>query len=64
MVVKDLIIIGVMSVPMLMFSIFPGIWLSDYLEEKYNFIEKHKRIVLVGTTMIFALTLSSLLHFL
>jgi len=62
--IQDLVIIGVMSVPMIMFSIFPGIWISDYLEEKYSFQEKQKRIALVSTTMVFAFTISTLLHFL
>lgn len=64
MTIQDLVIIGAMSVPMIMFSIFPGIWVSDYLEERYNFQEKHKRIALVATTMLFAFTTSTLLHFL
>lgn len=64
MSVLDLVIIGAMSVPMIMFSIFPGIWFSDYLERKYDFQETQKRIALISTTMVFALVLSSLLHFL
>jgi len=60
---QDVVIILVMSVPMLMFSVFPGIKLGDYLQEKYDLQEKQKRIVSVATTLIFAVTLSSLLHF-
>ncbi|MDD3442052.1 hypothetical protein [Sulfurimonas denitrificans] len=63
MTIQDLVIIGVMSVPMLMFSIFPGIWVSDYLEEKYEFQERQKRAALIATTMLFAFTISTLLHF-
>ncbi len=60
---QDIVLILVMSVPMLMFSVFPGIKLGDYLQDKYDLQEKHKRIVSVTTTLIFAITLSSLLHF-
>ncbi|TKI68630.1 hypothetical protein FCU45_09395 [Sulfurimonas crateris] len=60
---QDIVLILVMSVPMLMFSVYPGIKLGDYLQEKYDLQEKQKRIVSVATTLIFAVTLSSLLHF-
>ncbi len=60
---QDVVLILVMSVPMLMFSVFPGIKLGDYLQEKYDLQEKQKRIISVATTLIFAVTLSSLLHF-
>ena len=63
MTLQDLVIVGVMSVPMLMFSVFPGIWLGDYLERKHQIEEKNKRAVIVITTMFFAFSLSSLLHF-
>lgn len=60
---QDVVLILVMSVPMLMFSVFPGIKLGDYLQDKYDLQEKYKRIISVATTLIFAITLSSLLHF-
>lgn len=63
MVFQDFVLICAMSVPMLMFSVFPGIKLSEYLQEKYNLQEKQKRAVAISTTLLFALTLSSLLHF-
>lgn len=63
MVFQDFVMVGVMAVPMLMFSVFPGIKLGDYLQEKYNLQEKQKRVITISTTLIFALTLSSLLHF-
>lgn len=63
MSIQDLVIVGAMSVPMLMFSVFPGIWLGDYLERKHQIEETSKRSVVVVTTMLFAFTLSSLLHF-
>ncbi|MDK9692686.1 MAG: hypothetical protein OEL19_00395 [Sulfurimonas sp.] len=63
MTIQDLVIIGAMSVPMLMFSVFPGIWVGDYLERKHQIEEKNKRAVIVVTTMFFAFSLSTLLHF-
>lgn len=63
MVLQDIVIICVMSVPMLMFSVFPGIKLGEYLEEKYDLKEKQKRAVVITSTLAFAFTLSSLLHF-
>jgi hypothetical protein len=52
-----------MSVPMLIFSVFPGIKLGEYLGEKYDLEEKQKRVVTITSTLAFAFTLSSLLHF-
>lgn len=59
----DIVIVLVMSVPMLMFAVFPGIKLGDYLEEKYDLQEEQKRIVVIVTTILFALSLSLFLHF-
>ena len=61
---NDIMIILVMSLPMLLFSVYPGLKLGDYLEEKYNLQEKQKRKVVIVVTIIFTLTLSSLLHYL
>ncbi|MDO9265487.1 MAG: hypothetical protein Q7U00_00235 [Sulfurimonas sp.] len=63
MVLQDIVIICAMSVPMLMFSVFPGIKLGEYLGEKYDLEEKQKRVVIITSTLAFAFTLSSLLHF-
>lgn len=63
MILQDVLIICVMSVPMLIFSVFPGIKTGEYLEKKYNITEKQKRIAVVASTLVFAFTLSSLLHF-
>ncbi|WP_310442160.1 hypothetical protein [Sulfurimonas sp.] len=60
---QDILIICVMSVPMLIFSVFPGIKIGEYLEEKYNITERQKRVATIVSTLIFAFTLSSLLHF-
>ena len=62
--VHDIVMILAMSVPMLLFSVYPGIKLGDYLEEKYEISEKAKRITMVTFTIIFTLTMSALLHYL
>ncbi len=63
MAVNDLVIILVMTFPMYLFSIFPGIKASEYLEKKYGISESKKRAVMVGGTFLFALMLSSLLYY-
>lgn len=61
---QDIVIILVMTLPMLLFSVYPGLKLGDYLEEKYNIQENTKRKVVIITTITFTLTLSSLLYYL
>ena len=61
---QDIVIILVMAVPMLLFSVYPGLKLGDYLEKKFKLKETAKRQVIIVTTIVFTLTLSSLLHFL
>jgi len=61
---QDIVIILVMSLPMLLFSVYPGLKLGDYLEKKYNLEENQKRKIVIITTIIFTITLSSLLHYL
>ncbi len=61
---QDIVIILVMTLPMLLFSVYPGLKLGDYLEEKYNIEETTKRKVVIITTIVFTLTLSSLLYYL
>ena len=60
----DIVTILVMTLPMLIFSVYPGLKLGDYLESKYNIEEGTKRKVVIVTTMAFTLTLSSLLYYL
>jgi len=60
----DILIILVMTFPMFIFTIFPGIKLANYLEEKYNIQESNKRATMVSVTFGFALILSSLLYYL
>jgi hypothetical protein len=60
----DIMIILVLTFPMFLFSIYPGIVVSDFLEKKYGIEESKKRTVMVAVTFLFALTLSSLLYYL
>jgi len=59
----DAIIILVMTFPMFLFTIFPGIKLANFLEKKYQIKESYKRTVMVSTTFISALILSALLYY-
>ena len=63
MYMHDLIIILVMTFPMFLFSIYPGIVVSEYFEKKYSIDESKKRTIMVGVTFVFALTLSTLLYY-
>lgn len=60
----DIITILVMTLPMLLFSVLPGLKLGEYLQNKYAIEEGTKRVVIITTTIIFTLTLSSLLYYL
>lgn len=60
----EIITILVMTLPMLLFSVYPGLKLGEYLENKYNIDESTKRKVIIITTIIFTLTLSTLLYYL
>jgi len=59
----DIVIILVMTFPMFLFSIYPGIKVSEFLEQRYGIEESQKRAVMVSVTFLFALTLSSLLYY-
>jgi hypothetical protein len=59
----DIVIILVMTFPMYLFSIYPGIKASEYIDEKYSINESQKRGIMVGVTFLFALTLSTLLYY-
>jgi len=59
----DIMIILVMTFPMFLFTIFPGIKLANYLEDKYKIKESNKRAVMISVTFIFALVLSLLLYY-
>jgi len=63
MTVHDIMIILVMTFPMAIFTIYPGILLSNYLEKHYSIKESQKRSVMVVVTFLSALLLSSLLYY-
>ncbi len=58
----DIVMILVLTFPMFLFSIYPGIALSDYLEKNSYIQEPQKRVVMVVTTFLFSVTLASLLY--
>jgi len=60
---NDLVMILVYTFPMFLFTIYPGIWLSDYLAENYDIQESQKRFVMVSITFLSALLLATLLHY-
>jgi hypothetical protein len=64
MISHDIMIILVMTFPMFIFTVYPGIILSNYLEKKYSITESTKRTVMVSVTFLFALILSTLLYYL
>ncbi len=59
----DILMILVYTFPMFLFSVYPGIVVSDYLDKNYNIQETQKRAVMIGVSFLFALTLASFLHF-
>ncbi len=59
----DILIVLVMTFPMFIFTIFPGIKLGNYLEANYNIQETPKRIIIIAVTFGGALALSLFLHF-
>lgn len=61
--IQDIVIILAMTLPMLLFSVYPGLKLGDYLEKKYNLDESKKRKVVISTTILFTVLLSTILHY-
>jgi len=60
----EIVTILVMTLPMLLFSVYPGLKLADYMEKRYSIGETTKRAIAITTTIVFTLTLSSLLYYL
>ena len=60
---NDLVMILVYTFPMFLFTVYPGIWMSNYVEANYNIQESQKRFVMVSVTFIGALLLAALLHY-
>ena len=63
MLFHDAIIILAMTFPMFIFTIFVGIKLANYTEEKYNISEFYKRAIMISSTFLFSLLLSTLLYY-
>ncbi len=59
----DILMILVYTFPMFLFTIYPGIVVSNYLADNYGIEESKKRTVMVSVTFLTALILASLLHF-
>jgi len=59
----DILMILVFTFPMFLFTIYPGIVVSNYLSDNYNIAESQKRAIMVSVTFLGALVLSSLLYF-
>jgi len=57
-----IIMILVMTFPMILFTIAPGLYLADYLEKGKYIKEENKRYVMWGVTVAFALALSTALN--
>jgi len=60
---NDIVMILVYTFPMFLFTIYPGIYISELLERKYQIQESTKRLVMVSFTFITALILATLLQF-
>jgi len=56
------IMIIVMAFPMILFTIYPGLKLSEYLDKKYKIGESKKRTIMLSVMVIFALMLSTALN--
>lgn len=59
----DAIIILVMTFPMFLFTIFPGIKLANFMQDRYQIQESQKRFVMISITFLSALVLSTLLFY-
>jgi len=55
----DIMMILVMSFPMFLFAVYPGLKLGDYLEEHYHISEAAKRAVIVTVTISGSLALAA-----
>jgi len=60
---NDIVMILVYTFPMFLFTIYPGIWLSDFAQKNYDVKEKTKRVIMVSVTFLGALFLGTLLHY-
>ena len=63
MAMHDIMMILVMAVPLILFSLWPGILLGDYIYKRKYIDERMKRIVIITIMIIFALLGATYLHF-
>ncbi len=59
----DFIIILAMCFPMLLFTVYPGIKLSEFIDNRYNISETQKRYIMISTTLIVTVSLSTILFY-
>lgn len=59
----DIMMILVMSIPLILFSVWPGFLLGDYLYKNGVVTETQKRAVIIIVMIIFALLGATYLHF-
>lgn len=62
--IQEIVIVLAMAVPMLLFGVYPGLLLGEFLEKKYSIDDALKRKIIITTTIAFTITLSSLLYYL
>ncbi len=59
----DIVIILVMCFPMFLFTVYPGIKLGEYLDNKYNLGETKKRYIVVSATIFVTFCISAILFY-
>ncbi len=59
----DLLMVLTLSVPLILFTVWPGIMLGNYLESKSLVSETQKRAVIIVVMIIFALIGAAFMHF-
>lgn len=59
---NDLLVILVLTFPMIIFTIFPGIMVANFLQEKFGISEKSKGIAMWLFTFLVAIGFSSFLR--
>jgi len=63
MTTHDVMMILVMSIPLILFSVWPGFVLGDYLFKNGMVTETQKRAVIIVVMILFALLGATYLHF-
>ncbi len=60
---KDIVIILAMTLPMFLFTIYPGLKLADFVEARFKVSETTKRAVMMSTMFFTAVALSAFMHY-